>query len=234
MKTTIMISAAAMMAAGVAHAGGVAPTVSEPQPQMRPVLVAEPDWTGPYAGVALGYGDVDAEVFEPLDIDAGGALGGGFAGYQYDFGDFVLGAELDGNIANMDVDLDDVSDLASDFGEDDLADAIDDIEIGVDALHRVKLRAGYDAGRALVYGVAGAAYANLNVEADFADVDEDYDDWGYVIGAGSEVRVTDSVTLGAEVLYHKFDDLIDADTLGADDGLEAEIVTVQARLAYRF
>lgn len=222
------------MAAGAVHAGGVAAPVSEPEPQMRPLIVAQPDWTGPYAGISLGYGDVDAEVFEPLDIDAGGALGGVFAGYQHDFGNFVLGAELDGNIANMDVDFDDLSDLVSDFGEDDLADAIDDIEIGVNRLHRLKLRAGYDAGRALVYGVAGAAYANLNVDVDFADIDEEYDDWGYVVGAGTEVRVTDNVSLGAEVLYHKFDDLIDADTLGTDDGLEAEIVTFQARLAYRF
>ncbi|SPJ25003.1 outer membrane protein [Palleronia abyssalis] len=233
MKTRIMISAAAIVAAGVANAGGTAAPVYEPQPQMRSV-VAQPDWTGPYAGISLGFGDVDAEVFEPLDLDAGGALGGVFAGYQYDFGSFVLGAELDGNIANLDVDLDDLSDLASDLGEDDLADAIDDVDIGVDSLHRVKFRAGFDAGRALVYGVAGAAYANLNVDADFADVDEDFDDWGYVLGAGTEVRMTDSVTLGAEVLYHKFDDLIDGDDLGTDDGLEAEIVTFQARVAYRF
>lgn len=225
MMKTSLLAAAAIAVAGAAHAGGVTAPAPEPQPQPRlmPVPAAQHDWTGAYVGASLGYGDADLELIEPLDIDASGAIGGVFAGYQHDFGRFVLGAELDANLANLEVDLDE-------FG-------FDDVEVSMDRVHRLKVRAGYDAGRALVYGVAGAAYGNLHAEIDdFGGFDEedDFSDWGYVFGAGAEVLVTDRVSIGGEVLYHKFDDLIDADELGTEDGLEAEAITFQARVAYRF
>lgn len=225
MKTTFLLAAAAIAAAGATHAGGVtAPALDpQPQPQMRPVVVSQRDWTGAYAGASLGYGDADLQIVEPLDLDASGAIGGVFAGYQHDFGSFVLGAELDANLANFEVDVDEV-DL---YG----------VDISMDRLHRLKVRAGYDAGRALVYGVAGAAYGNLHVEVDDLDSlsgEDDGNDWGYVIGAGAEVLVSERVSLGGEVLYHKFDELADADKLGADEGLDAEAITFQARVAYRF
>lgn len=224
MKITYLL-AVALLTAGSAHAGGVTAPAPDPQPQFAPVVVSQSDWTGGYVGASLGYGDVDAEIVEPLDLDATGAIGGLFAGYQRDFGSFVLGAELDANLASFEVDVDDL----------DLGD-LDGVDLSMDRLHRLKVRAGYDAGRALVYGVAGAAYGNLNAEVDFGGVEEadDSSDWGYVVGAGAEVLVTDRVSVGGEVLYHKFDDLVSAEDLGADEGLEAEVVTFQARVAYRF
>ncbi|SFH16323.1 Opacity protein [Palleronia marisminoris] len=224
---TICLLAAAVLAAGSAHAGGVtAPALDpqpQPQPQPAPIPVSQLDWTGGYVGASLGYGDVDAEIVEPLDLDASGAIGGVFAGYQHDFGSFVLGAELDANLANLDVDVDAID--------------LDGVDISVDRLHRLKVRAGYDAGRALVYGVAGAAYGNLHVEVDDLDGlsgEDDASDWGYVVGAGADVLVSDRVSIGGEVLYHKFDALADADELGAEQGLDAEVITFQARVAYRF
>ena len=56
-------------------------------------------WTGPYAGVSLGYGFAgETEVEEPgitTSIDTDGFLLGGFAGYNYQVGNIVAGAEAD-------------------------------------------------------------------------------------------------------------------------------------------
>lgn len=44
MKTTSLL-AAAILAAGSAHAGGVTAPAMDPQPQVAPVVVSQPDWT---------------------------------------------------------------------------------------------------------------------------------------------------------------------------------------------
>ena len=217
MKNFASILLATSVAAGAAQAGGVAAPVAEPQPMVMPAAVPQTDWTGFYAGASLGYADADAEFgVNPLAIEADGPIGGLFAGYQQDFGRFVLGGEFDANIANADADIEALT-------------GIDDIDVALDQLHRLKLRAGYDAGNALVYGVVGAAYANVNEDSD-AFGEFDYDDWGYVVGLGTDVRVSDNVTVGAEVLYHQFDDLSD----DSGEGFEADLLTVQARVAYNF
>ena len=83
------------------------------------------------------------------------------------------------------------------------------------------MRAGYDAGNTLIYGVAGAAYAEAEAFG------EDLSDTGYVLGAGVDYKVTPNVVVGGEVLYHKFDDF-------DDTGIDADVTTVQARVAYQF
>ncbi|WP_370303965.1 outer membrane protein [Pseudooceanicola sp.] len=99
--------------------------------------VAAEDWTGPYAGLGVGRGDVDG----PGAQDGDGTTYGLHAGYDYDMGSVVLGAELEYNWA--------------------------DIELGgggvVDTFSRLKLRAGYDFGPALGYVVAGTSRADTSL-----------------------------------------------------------------------
>ena len=142
-------------------------------------------------------------------------LGGAFAGYQYDFGQYVLGAEIDLNAANLDFDDDDF------FGGDVFDDEDVESEVTVEQLHRLKLRVGYDAGNTLIYGVAGAAYAQADVFG------EDLSDSGYLVGAGVDYKVADNVVVGGEVVYHKFEDF-------DDTGVDADITSVQARVAFQF
>lgn len=223
----LVLSTTALVAGSAAFAGGVDPAPAPAPAPIAPLPVATTDWSGGYAGLSLGYAGADSEGsdiledpdddddFLDVDIDGDGIVGGAFAGYQRDFGNFVLGAEADLNSSNLDFDDDDLGDL---FDEDE-----NDFDGGgeIDEIHRLKLRAGYDTGRALVYGVLGGAYASGEFFGD------DVSDTGYVVGAGVDYLVTDNITAGAEVLYHQFDDFDDTD-------IDIDATTVQARVAYKF
>lgn len=204
MKYRILAAAAASCIAGSAIAGAY-----EPAPVERvvvapaPVAPVTPDWTGFYAGAQGGYGFGDAEIFGD-EVDHDGFVGGVHAGYNHDFGRFVLGGEADLNYANLEVD-----------------EGLDFPEAKIDQLHRLKLKAGWDTGRALVYGTAAAAYANLDAS------DDDLSDWGWGVGAGVDVMVRRNISTGIEYMYHEFDDF-------DDTGLDVDIHTVQARVSYHF
>ncbi|EKE45036.1 hypothetical protein OCGS_0731 [Oceaniovalibus guishaninsula JLT2003] len=198
---------AGLMIATASQAGGLAPAQPEPVVAVAaPVVAFGRDWTGAYGGLSLGYGNVNAStgnddvlgLTNALD-EADGAIGGIFAGYQYDFGTFVLGGEIDLNAANLDYDGTDLS---------------------VDQVHRVKLRAGYDAGKWLPYATVGAAYAK-------AKNGDDLSDTGVAYGVGVDYAVTDRVLVGGEFLRHDWDDF---------DGTDIDVSanTIQARVALRF
>lgn len=61
-------------------------------------------WTGPYAGVVIGYGKGDAEQTQtnggmpkgPFQYDVDGPLGGVVLGYNHQLDRLVIGAELEG------------------------------------------------------------------------------------------------------------------------------------------
>ncbi len=108
-----------------------------------PVLAE--DWTGAYAGFSFGYADVDGS-------GGAGGNGGSFGpliGYDYDFGNFVLGGELEYNRLNLD--------LGQSQGS-------------LDSMSRLKLRGGYDFGPALGYVVVGTARASTSGDSDTAAV----------------------------------------------------------------
>lgn len=169
-----------------AFAGGyVAP--AEPAPVAVAPIAPAPvgyDWSGFYGGVQLEYGDVSVD---PINDDGTGALYGVFGGYRYDFGNVVLGAELD--LTAADIELDGA------------------FNGSIDTVHRLGVEAGFDAGPALIYGTAGMAYASAT------SAGTDFEDNGYFFGAGVDYLVTDQIILGAEVLQHEFDDF---DNTGLD------------------
>lgn len=230
----VTMTAAGALIAGAAHAGGVAPAPQEPL-VMAPAPVAVSDWTGGYAGASLGYGTVDAdgileledEDFDfgdddpdafDLDIDGDGAIGGIYGGYQYDFGQFVVGGELDLNLANLDFD----DDSPLDIFDEGLSDSLDiDGGAEIDQVHRLKLRAGYDAGNTLIYGVVGAAYASAEI------FQEDFSDTGWVAGAGVDYKLQSGLTVGGEILYHDWEDF-------DDTGVDFDATTAAVRVGYSF
>lgn len=187
---------ATVLALSPAAAGG--PTVPVPEPVLVPAPVIAPvsndgDWGGAYVGVQLGYGDVTSGE---AGLDGNGAIGGVHAGYRYDFGKAVIGAELDYDMANVDLDA---------------------ANSGLDSVARLKLMAGADLGRTLIYGTAGAAYADASVAG------ADASDRGYFLGVGADYALTDKWVVGGEVLAHRFDDF---DGSGVD--LKATTATVRA------
>ncbi len=141
-KMTLITMTSALALTGAAHAGSLAEPVVE-QPVIVPVAPAysSGDWTGFYAGLNLGYDDVTTNT---LGAEGDDNTYGIHAGYDYDFGRFVLGGELEYD--KTDIDLGGAA--------------------NVDDVARIKLRGGYDMGRTLIYATAGAARASTSLGDD--------------------------------------------------------------------
>ena len=161
---------------GPALAGG--PVEVAPEPTITPVYdapAASADWSGFYAGVQLGYADVDSNGG---GLDGNGTLGGVHAGYRWDFGQYVAGAELDYDTAN--IDLGPVA-----------GDTLDDVM-------RLKLMGGAEFGNSLIYATTGIARASATVGG------ADLSDNGYFLGAGIDYAIGERWTVGGELLQHRF------------------------------
>ncbi|MCW3781188.1 outer membrane protein [Defluviimonas salinarum] len=166
----------AVIAGGLAMpalAGGLAePVVEAPIAPVAPVVVGT-DWTGFYVGGDLGYGDVST-----TGEDGDGLMYGLRGGYDYDFGNWVLGGRLD-------YDWSDIN-LANNAGS-------------VDSVWRLGARAGADLGRTLIYGIGGYTEADATVGG------TSYSDDGWFLGIGADYLITDRWTVGAEILTHQYD-----------------------------
>jgi predicted porin len=200
LKRTFALCLPLALAAPVAMAGGLTEPVIEAAP--TPVITPAPvsygaDWTGFYAGGQLGYGNVSSPL---LTNDADGLLYGVHAGYNYDFGSIVVGGEIDYDKGN------------------DVTDAGSGIEL--DSVTRLKLRAGYDAGAWMPYVTIGAARAQVTGGANLTDD-------GAFAGLGVNYRISDSLTLGGEVLQHQFKDF-------GGTGEDIDATTLSTRISFNF
>lgn len=188
MKRTLLATCATLslgLAASSAMAGNLAAPIITPAP--APVMVAPVyagnDWSGFYMGGSLGYASVDDNLGAFSD-SFDGATYGLHAGYDYDFGSFVMGAEIE----------------ISGF---DLSDT--NTNTTIDSVSRFKVRAGYDAGNFLPYLTAGVAKLSTS-GAPLGDVD---DSAGFY-GLGLDYKMTDRIRVGGEVLKHEFNDYADS------------------------
>lgn len=96
-----------------------------------------------------------------------------------------------------------------------------DIDLGggtsLDTISRLKLIGGYDAGPALIYGTVAAVRADTTLGADN----------GYGVGVGVDYAVTQQMTLGAELMEHRFDNF-------RGTGTNIDATTLNARVGFRF
>ncbi len=130
-------------------------------------------------------------------VDGDGAIGGIVLGYDYDLGTWVVGGGFD-----------------YDWTDVDLSGAAT-----VEDVWRLKARAGYKVNpQGLLYGTAGYAEAGTDTLGS---------DDGWFIGAGYEQIVAPNVSIGAELLYHEFDNF-------NATGVDVDATTLQVRATYRF
>jgi outer membrane immunogenic protein len=180
---------ATVMAAAPAFAGNLGEPVVQPAPA---IAVAMPidlggDWTGFYAGGQLGHLDVEG-VGLAFGTNGDEFTYGLHAGYNYDFGLWVIGAGLDYDWTDLDL----VSGGAT---------------VGTtDSVWRAKLRGGYDFGNTFVYATGGYA----EVDTSLGDASGNF--WG----VGMSYRVTEQFIMSGEYLFHNFDDIGDVSGLDAD------------------
>jgi outer membrane immunogenic protein len=161
----------------------------------QPAYVPPPlfTWTGFYVGVNGGYGFASARDNNlGLMGDPNGGLVGGTVGYNYQFGQFVVGYEGDLDFA----DLSKTKNFAD--GSTDKA--------RLSSFLTERARVGYAMDRTLLFVTGG--YAGGEVHQSFNDVTNglnfgDQSGWknGYVVGGGVEYAITNNITAKAEYLF---------------------------------
>lgn len=142
-----------------------------------------------------------------------GFTGGVQAGYNFQSGNFVAGVEADFNSARQNQTV---------SGRDNYTNVTPQYPFQVtqtiktDWLMTVRPRAGWTAGKALIYGTGGLAVTNVNYQLNFEDfppanfskatasktIKETKAGW--TAGAGAEFKVSDKWSVKGEYLYTQF------------------------------
>lgn len=168
---------------------------SDPTPPTPQEAYESFTWSGFYVGGQLGYGTADTNLSTAAasaggDID--GFLGGGFAGYNWQFDSIVVGIEGDLSYAGIDNSITTPGIVGS---------------AGIDYIGTIGPRIGYAFDRTLFYVEGGYAFANKTADlttggATFSD---DSNASGYFVGVGADYAFTDTIFVGAEYNYAEFD-----------------------------
>jgi outer membrane immunogenic protein len=184
---TVMLSIAA---AGSALAADL-PQPPPPQAPAAYIPVTEPvyNWAGIYFGLNGGYGfgnsDWTGGAASSGSFSTSGFLVGGTAGVNFQFDEFVLGAETD-------------LDYAPITGNGPGAFCIN-CTTSSTWLGTTRVRAGYAADRVLFYGTGGLAYGN--VQASAFDTTNSNTEIGWTAGVGIEAAFADNWTARLEYLF---------------------------------
>jgi outer membrane immunogenic protein len=157
----------------------------EQPPEPAPAAATGYNWTGPYVGATLGYGNAPFNSSNTLgDVNAGGVKGGLYGGYNFDLGNqVVVGAEVDGNLDGV-------------HGNSSVGKANQKWD------STARGRVGYSIDRYLAYGTAGAAISGAKVKTSTGDDSATH--LGWTVGAGVEGKLTDKVTARIEYQYADF------------------------------
>lgn len=222
----------------VAATAGVSSASAADFGTMYPPIIDIPSapfsWSGFYAGVYAGYGagratntGVATGSVSPVDVE--GALLGGTVGVNTQFDNFVVGAE--GDLA-----WSGVKGSATCAG----APAYE-CHGALDWAGSAKLRGGIALDRVLVFGTAGLAVggitASTNPAAPASSGSFSSTVWGWTLGGGAELAVTDAVSVKAEYAYYDFASvqapINTIANLGASD-IKSHAHMVKLGLNYRF
>jgi outer membrane immunogenic protein len=157
------------------------------------------NWSGLYAGLNLGYewGHVTSS-----SIDPSGIAGGGQVGYNWQWNQFVLGAETDIQASAAD-------------------DTFAPWKFSNPWFGTLRGRIGYALNNILFYGTAGLAYGELSGELN--SLDENKTLVGWAGGAGMEVGFNPHWSAKVEYLYMDLGNRAYTIT-GVDNGLQSNLL----------
>ena len=215
MKNLFIATAVATGLATGALAGAADVIVTEEPAIVAPAAQAT-DWTGFYAGglATSDYsGDVEFStdgVWDGSTWPMEGTQYGAFAGYNMQYGSFVVGGELaySSGMVNLEVET---------FNG--FTDFID-----------FKARAGYPVGSLLPYVFAGYSVGTWDHSTFGGPVSSS----GMNYGAGVDVMVTNSVFVGAEYIARDMTSANNPTRLPAENIAEANLQTISVRFGMKF
>ena len=227
MKTLLFTASIIAMISSAAVAADLAPQAVEP---VAPVVMPL-SWTGFYVGAELGYGWGTSPApygftpggpydFQQNGPDQKGFVGGGFVGYNYQIGQFVIGAEGDFQYSDI-------------HGDDNRSGG--DVN-GLDANWQAsaRLRLGYAVDRFLPYITGGVAFLNTDATAPFSSSDT-LNLTGWTIGAGLEYAFTDNIIGRIEYRYSDYGKKeASFPNLGYYEEYHPKHNTVEVGISYKF
>ncbi len=231
-----------------------------------PPVEEEFSWTGFYVGVQVGVAfnpDDDGNLSFDTNLDGRygdriGAFGNNFEGnfdesvtfgahlgYDYQIGNFVIGALADISKTDISQDQSGFSSTPAFYTE----------QRDLEYLVTGRLRAGYlITDRLLAFVTGGGTYGEVEYDyltdtgATVRSRGGSDDDFGYALGGGLEARITQHVSMSVEYLYNDFGDgdfvtnlsgpaafssrARSTDSRGSDRDFDFH--TIQVKLTYRF
>jgi len=217
----LLLASAAVLALGVVSASAADLGRRQPMPTKAPAHQPPPppyNWTGFYIGINGGGGWGRSGFSDPVSsgsFDASGGLVGGTLGYNYQIGQFVLGAEGD-------------IDWSSFSGSTPCG--VTNCETRNNWLSTVRGRVGYAIDRFMPYVTGGAAFGDIKSSVDGVG-EATSTKTGWTVGGGIEAAIDGPWTAKVEYLHV---DLGDAATVvpGSNASFNANIV--RAGINYRF
>ncbi len=212
----ILLASVGVLALGVAAAS--AADLPRQMPTKAPVYVP-PAWTwaGPYVGINGGYGWGSSNFSAPFasgSFNTNGGLIGGTLGYNWQYGQFVFGAEGD-------IDWSDIGGTGTCGGV--------TCSVNNDWLSTVRGRLGYSFDRFMPYVTGGLAVGNISTSiAGVGSADDTKAGW--TAGGGVEFHITGPWTAKVEYLY------VDLGRGGSVGGSDADFTSniVRGGINYKF
>ncbi len=194
MKRILLAAALALAAGGQALAADL-PQPAPPPPRAPATYVPAPvpvfSWTGIYVGINGGYGFGTSNWTAPTgstgNFNTDGFLVGGTIGGNYQWNQFVLGIEGDGDWTNL------AGTTYANCGVGCTTQS--------DWLATVRGRAGYAFDRILIYGTGGGAFGNVQAGTAAGGLFQSATQIGWTAGGGVEFAFTPNLTGKVEYLY---------------------------------
>ncbi|MBB4196239.1 hypothetical protein CCR94_12175 [Rhodoblastus sphagnicola] len=203
----------------IALVAGPALAADLPSTKAAPVFVPPVvayDWTGLYIGADVGGAWAEGRYSSlpgSVSVNGDSILGGGFIGYNKQYGQFVLG--LEGDVQGLGIDK-----------------TVGVLRVQQNLLAAINGRLGVAFDRILVYAIGGVGFSDTkfwNNGPSYTDSDVGFD-----IGGGVEYAYLPDWTLRAEYRYYDFGKTNKTTLAGANFGFEKTDNTVRVGVAYKF
>jgi len=238
MRKVLGLVGATLLFAGPALAADLG---TRPPPAYKaPALMPVSSWAGFYLGIHGGYGwgheSVQDDIFPfPNSNSPKGGVFGVQAGYNWQFGTYVAGLEVDSSWA----DLKDSKSNTFLFEDESVLTAT--LSSKVDYFGSFRARAGFLLTPDwLLYGTAGLGWAHDKLTlslsdnaGDSASASASKDHVGWAAGGGAEYKLTPNLLLRAEYLHYGFGSTT-YDFGGAPLNSKLSIDVVRGGLSYKF